>query len=515
LPELQARELIRLHDASRVQHALQYEFRHHTLQRVAYDSVLKRIKRAAHAALARWMATLPDAASLQDQIAEHHERAGERLLAREGWRAAADASVQRFANADALAHAERALALTGEHESEQRLLLTVFRLRVLRTISDRPRMTAVLDEFEHLAQASGDPGWMSEAAGWRARLFYVSGDAAAALSHAQRAVSLAPDHDVERAAQGQAEAFFALTRLARYAEARAAAASALELAQRCGNTRTHGSLLNQLGALEFDQGDIVAACAHWQGALALHRGIGHLGNEAGTLSNLAFAAMSVGDFSVACEQFEAARDLFERVGQQKQLGIVCINLGLVTLHLGRPRDALAHAQRALELLRLPGDRWAEAAALRVHGQALRALGRGDAARECFIASRDLFDELKLENVALEAMAALSAEALDRGDVAQALHHAEQIITRQARGVGLGGTDEPMGIPLAVWRALRAAGDERAAAVLAQAQQELRERSERLVDARQRHAFLNAVSYHRELAEAGLGSAGVQPFTVRS
>ncbi len=500
LPDLSRRELIRAHDTSRLQQAREYEFRHHTLHRVAYESVLKRIKRSAHSALARWMAALPDAPSLQDQIAEHHERADEPLPARDAWHAAAEAARLRFANAEALAHAERALALTDDADLPRRCALTVLRLRVLEALAHRSRYEAAVDELYALADSSGDAGWQSEAAAWRARFLFAGGDATGALEAARRAVLLAPADDVLRGGNAHSRLFFVLTRLARYDEACGAAAQALALARRAGNEQIESGTLNELGTLAFGQGDIVAACEHWQQALEVHRRIGHLANEAGTRSNLAFAAMAVGDFAAAAEQFESARHLCERVGQQQHHGIVRINLGIVMLHLGQPREALAHAEQAIELLRLPGDRWAEAAALRVAGQAQQALGDAAAARERFVASRDLFDELKMPNLALEAIAALAAEALARGEVSEALHHAEQILERQQRGAGFEGADEPMRIPLAVWRALHAAGDARADGVLASARQELGQRAARLVDARQRESFLQAVAYHREILQ---------------
>lgn len=500
LTELQARELVHLREASRLAWAREFAFRHQTLHRVTYESVLRSMRRSVHAVLARWMAALPDAASLQDQIAEHHERADEPLLARDAWHAAAEAARLRFANVDALAAAERALALTPPDDLPRRMRLAVLKLHVLETRSERARMDGVIDDLAACAEAAADDGWRSEAAHWRARWLYTGGDAAAALAWGERAVQSAPAGDDERAAQGQVHLFYALTRLARHAEADVAGQRALELAERCGSVQMRAGVLNQLGSMAFDRGDIGAACARWWQALALHRETGHLANQAGTLSNLAFAAMSVGDFAVALGQFEAARELCERVGQQQNQGVVCINLALVLLHLQRPHEARERAERALELLQQPGDRWAQGAALRVAGQALQALGDGAAARERCRASRDLFDELQMPHLAMEAIAVLVEEALARGAIDEALTHVRQIEERRAAGVGLAGTDEPMRIPLARWRALRAAGDPGADDALAQARRELDERAAHLVDEDQRASFLHAVAHHRAIVE---------------
>ena len=498
LGELVARELIRPHDVSRLAGADEYAFRHHSLHRVAYDSVLKRVKRSAHAALARWLAAQPSADALQDEIAEHHERGGERQLARDAWHRAADAARLRFANAQALHHAERAWALTDAAELPRRLELTVLKLRVFQSSADRARMTEAVQTMHTLAETLGDAGWRSEAAEWFAKLELHGGNALAALAHAQRAANLAPALDLERAARARCQEFTALTRLGRHAQAQPVFEAGLKLAQQAGNAMLQASIINTQGNVEQGRGDVHAAQTHWHEALAIHRREGHLVNLGGTLANLAFMAMSLGDFDAAHAQFEEARELSERVGQQQNVGIIDINLGIVALHRAQPQAALGRAEHALDLLRASGDRWAEAAALRVAGQAQQALGEGAAARLCFVASRDLFDQLNMGHLALEAIAALAEEALARSDVAGALAHAEDVLARLAAGASIEGTDEPMRIPLAIWRALHAAADARADAALASARHELRSRAARLLDTGQRQRFLDAVVQHRDI-----------------
>ena len=330
---------------------------------------------------------------------------------------------------------------------------------------------------------------------------FHGGNAQAALESAQRAVALAPADDAERQARAHCQASYALGRLGRYDDAQPAFEAALRLAQAAGQAGLEASIVNHQGMLEQGRGDVLAACAHFNRALAIHRREGHLVNIGGTLANLAFTAMSVGDFEQAKTQFEEARELSERVGQQRNVGIIDINLGLVLLHLAQPEAALVRAEHALEPLRATGDRWAEAAALRVAGQAELALGRHAAARPHFVASRDLFDTLKMGHLAMEAIAAMAEEALSRGDVDEALAHAQDIMARREQGASIEGADEPMRIPLAVWRALNAAGDARADTVLADAQRELQARADRLLDPVQRQRFLTAVAQHREIMAA--------------
>jgi class 3 adenylate cyclase/tetratricopeptide (TPR) repeat protein len=505
LGELARRELIRQHEISLLQDAKEYEFRHHSLQRVAYASVLKRVKRAAHATLAQWMASLPDAAALQDQIAEHHERGGQPELARDAWQRAADSARSRFANAEALAHAERALALTDAADVPRRLTLLLLRVRVQETLADRSASQATLLQMQALADELGDAGWCCEVAARRANFYFHSGDAEQCLAFAERAVALVPEGDFERAANAHGQVFSALRRLGRHAQSDAAATTALHFARLCAYPGYEARTLNELGIVAFGRGDIDAATGHWHAALAIHQREGHLVNQGGTLCNLAFVAMGVGDFETAQQQFEQARELSERVGKQQNQGVIDINLGIVAINLGQPDAAHASALRALALLRASGDRWAEAAALRVLGQAELGLGRPAQAREHCIASRDLFVQQKMPHLALEAEAVLVEEALARHDVAAAQQQADAMLVRLGEGVGIEGADEPMRVLLAVWRGLRAASDARAPAALARARDELALRAARLVDPLQRERFLHAVPVHRAIVEGAAAS----------
>lgn len=512
LGDLVRRDLITPQPQSRLPDAREFAFRHHSLHQVAYDSLLKRVKQGAHRTLAAWLAAQPGAEALADQLAEHLERAGQAQAACAAWHQAAQLAQRRFANADALAHVGRALALldtAAPEQCAQHLALILLRLDVLETMSDREGMADAVRGLSQLADAHGDPAWRSQALLRQAKHEFHFGDARAALALAQQALRQAPAERLDIGAAIWSETMHVLCRLTRFEEATSAAAHALRLARAAGRPRIEASTLNQLGMMAFDRGDIDAAISHYQAALALHRAVGHVSNEGGTLCNLAFAALAVGDYDSAQAQFEQSAALCERVGQRQNRAIIDINLGIVALLQGRPQLAAQHAQRALATLSTLGDRWAEAAALRVAGQAALQLGQLQAARDRCTQSRDLFDALKMENLALEAIAALAEEALARQDTAAALEHADEVLARLGRGVGIEGTDEPMRIHWATWRALRAAADPRASSVLAEARRELLTRAGRLLSPVQRQNFLQRVACHRELLAASGGLVGTE------
>ena len=316
--------------------------------------------------------------------------------------------------------------------------------------------------------------------------------------------------DAEWAVRAHSIVCFALGMLGRHDEARVEAPVVLARSRAAGLSRIEAAILNEIGNHAVGDGDFESAIKHLDQALALHRQAGDRGNESGTLANLGFAAMTLGDYAAAQQQFMQALALSAAIGQRKNEGIIRINLGLVLLNLAQPEAAHGQVRQALDLLRVTGDRWGEAAALRVAGQAAQALGDGVAASELLTASRDLFDQLGLPHLAIEAMAALAAAALARGDHAAAMLEVQAILDRQAGGAELDGTDEPMRIRLQCWQVLNASADARAPELLAAAWRELSARAGRIGDAKRRHDFLQAVPFHREIAAAWHAAQAARP-----
>ena len=497
LQSLVGRELVVERVASSLQGKREFNFRHHTLHQVSYERVLKRIKRPAHAKVAQWLAAQPGHAQL-DQIAEHFERGGEPAQALDYWQRAAEAAQARFALVPALNHIERALALVEPEALSRRWDLNYLRVHVLVYLSESERLAVALDELERLAGQMGDPVHRARTLERRARYHFDRGDASEALTCATQAAAIAKGADEQCAVLAQMQILMALGRLGRYGEARDVAAVALARARGAGMPRTEAAILNEIGNYDVDDGDFGAAIDHLERALALHLQAGDRANESGTRSNLAFVAMTLGNYATAQRQFLQALALSASIGQRANEGVIRVNLALVLLNQDQAAAAAGQAHQALALLRTAKDRWGEAAALRVTGQASLALGDGAVAKEMLEASRELFDQLEMPHLANEAIAALAAASLARGDLDSARAEVEEILARQSAGAGLEGTDEPMRIRWVCWHVLDTLGDKRAANLLATAWRELSAHAQRIGDPAHRQAFLQAVPFHRAI-----------------
>jgi predicted ATPase/class 3 adenylate cyclase len=507
LPALHESQFIEPQAQSRLDAAAEYAFRHHSVHQVAYDSVLRRVKRAAHAVLARWLGGRPDGAVLQDQIATHHEAAGERLPAALAWQRAAEAARQRFANADAREQARRALALLGDDEPGRRFELLLLLARVCDGMADRDGMAEATRAMGEAAEQQGDDAAQAAARAtalsWQARWQMHFGDPQHGLALARASVQRAQGLAAQDRVRAEIELLHLLGRLGHNHELRERGLQALALAREAGDLHHAAVLHNQLGMAASDQGEFDAAIAHYEAALAGHRSLARPDNEGGTLANLAFAHLALGEFETARAQFTAAAVLCERVGQLQNLGIVEINLGIVALNLNDGEAAARWALRALERLLAAGDQWAEAAARRVAGQAASLLGRHHEAEQQLRTARETFEALQQPALALEVAAAEAVAALRRGQVEQARLCAEPVLQALAAGTSLEGTDEPLRVWYGAAQALQAAGDARASMLLAQARAELHRRANALADAAARERFLRAVPLHRALEEGQL------------
>lgn len=512
LQPLVQRQFIVPRPASTLAGQQEFAFRHHLLHQVCYDRILRRVKVPAHARVAQWLAAQPGERPL-DLIADHHERGGQTEQALEAWHKAAEAARARYANAQALAGVARALALLPPEDSRQQFALRMLRAQVLGMTSQLDPLRQELDTLAALAEQLDEDAARAQVAYRRSVLLESHGDSATAVLEAERALAWAGTASPRLAAAAGRALCSSLQRLGRIAEARDRGEAALDAARRNGQTVEQGALLNELAGIAAEQGEAAQARERYAQALALHREMGQRSHEAGTLSNLGYLDLGLGDYEAARPRLQQARELFARIGQRGREGIVRINLAMVSLHAGQPQAALDDAHAAREMLQGTSLRWAEAAALRVRGQAALAVGALGQAASWLAESQAAFEALGLAQMALEVQASRAQVALAQGDQAGALALADRVLAALDAGTGLEGTEEPMRVHLACWQALQAAGDARATQRLGAAVSELRARAERLAAGQERESYLRRVPHHRALlmaAEAAEAAAAANP-----
>ena len=158
LPALQQRALVSQQPASTFADTEERSFHHPLLHEVTYASVLGPVRRAGHLQAARWL--LRQRASRPDEFAaaaaQHFERGGDSDQAWRLYERATHHAMQRYAHREALALAERALALPAPADGYLAMRVRVRRADALERLGYAAESEQALDEATALAEALGD-----------------------------------------------------------------------------------------------------------------------------------------------------------------------------------------------------------------------------------------------------------------------------------------------------------------------------------------------------------------------
>jgi predicted ATPase len=124
LESLEARDLIRLEPASKVEDDREYSFRHILFRDVAYSTLTRNDRRERHRAVAEFFEqTMPDNDHIAAILAHHWKEAGEPARAVDYLLSAAERAELAWANAEAVALYEEALSLIPQDEIGRRRMI--------------------------------------------------------------------------------------------------------------------------------------------------------------------------------------------------------------------------------------------------------------------------------------------------------------------------------------------------------------------------------------------------------
>lgn len=162
--------------------------------------------------------------------------------------------------------------------------------------------------------------------------------------------------------------------LGEFADAQAINRQVLERSRALGNPVVEAQAWNNLGAIEFQQGDPAIAIEHYRQAIEIHTRTGELREILTSHHNVAVAMMELGRWDDAAAILDSALAACEGNGMLEARARLLHQLGHVRLLQGRPREALACARQSLQ----GSDELSielKARALGDEARALLALGR--------------------------------------------------------------------------------------------------------------------------------------------
>lgn len=434
LDALRRREIIHRRDQSTFAGAIEHSFNHAILHEVAYESVLRRMRRAYHALAGEWLILnsgerTEEVAGL---IADHLELAGDKGRAAGYLRRAGEQAAARFANREAVAYIGRALALSPSDKPEDRLSLLLARELIYSVQGDRDAQVQDLAESEQLVLNLGDEerlAMQTEITLRRAKYAEATSDFPEAISAAEHVIELARAAQLPHMeAAGHLHWGRALWKHSEYEAARVQLNKALALARSADAFLEEGGSLLNLGNTYAIQGDYEEAQSYYHQALSIYRKIGYQGGEGAALGNLGNTYGYQGQTEQAIGYYEQALAIARAIGERHDEGTWLGNLAVDYKNLGKIERAFDYCWQALAIAREIDDRRNEAQWLNTLGSLYQSLGRAPEAIEAHHQALDIVREIDDRRGEYQVLNYLGAIACSKGAYSEAQTHFKKALS---------------------------------------------------------------------------------------
>lgn len=292
---------------------------------------------------------------------------------------------------------------------------------------------------------------------------------------------------------------------AKYSRAAGCYAQALETFRELGDRWREGLALINLTNIAIDQGHFSKAKNLIPQAVSLFQEINDPNGLGTSLALFGKVYLQFGLFASAQGYFQKGLAIFEEAGYTYHVGLCLSYLSLTATHKGAYESALEYGRRAVEAADSIQNRPILGTAYANIGLAHFMSGSLKAAGTAYRRSLALREEIGQTLPVIETTAGLIHCLLESNQPAEALALTKKILAFTAQeaandkeGHPLDGTADPSFIYLACYKALIAAGDERAAAVLLDAHTRLQERANRILDETLRRPYLENVPFNRDI-----------------
>ena len=343
-------------DVSTGEHGLTYDFSHEKLRRLVYEETGFARRRLLHRRVAESIATQArlhrQTGAFAGQIAHHFRQAGEDAQAAEYFKLAGDHARSLYANSEALAHYETALAL--HHPTPATLHEAIGDLQTL-----KGDYCAALVSYEYATESADS----KDAAGLehkRGLLYHRSGEWALAEQHFQAALAALSDSGAA-SERSRIYADWSLTaHAAGHAEqAESLGQQALSVARQANDARALAQAHNVLGILASSRSDQALAREHLEASVALANELDEPDIRVAALNNLALACRASGETERAIELTRAALDLCVAVGDRHHQAALHNNLADLLHVAGQSEAAMTHLKQAVAIFAEIGqaDAW--------------------------------------------------------------------------------------------------------------------------------------------------------------
>jgi class 3 adenylate cyclase/tetratricopeptide (TPR) repeat protein len=474
LPALQRAAFVKAHDTSDFEGTAERQFDHHLLHQVTYDTLLKAERRIGHGAAARWLAerTTGRGAEFLAMTGEHAARAGVTALAIDCFDQAANEARQRFANSAAEDWLRRALGLLGESDHTRRFELLARLNNLADTVGDRDRQDAVQQEMAALLDRHPDDARRARCLVAQALLADRRTDTAASEQLALQAVALAERCGAtESAAMAQGQLCWLhiarsdMEGARRHADAALRWAGRIEIEADRVENEAKLLVLSAMVLMATDQFD--AALLALQSVLSRSEAMGSTRLSLSALDNLAVTTAMLGQWDASIGWAERMRELAHSSGARPRLAHALHHQAVARQALGQHAEAMDLFRQVVAIAHANGDRRIEGPALQDLGISMFELGDAGAALQLHTQAHEIFEAMQdpLDVCTSAAHQALCQARLGQTDAA--LLRVNQLLDRLGSEFATSAFKDTMGLRWSCQRVLAAAGDARAATLLAE------------------------------------------------
>ncbi len=358
---LTRRELVYTRSTSSFAGANEYIFKHHILQDITYETVLKEKRKIYHGQVAAWLVSQSGERAEEHAalIAEHYEKAGQPIQAAGYLYHAAGQAYALTAFNDAIAALEHALAILPAHnQAAPNEQVNALRFKIHARLGEiysmgksaheqaKPHLEIALQ----LARARKDESGQAAVLGQLGRIAYWQGEYEKGQTYLQEALPLA------RKLQDYSSTMLILRQLGNiateggvFAQAQTWLNESLALARALGDSESAALALNTLGNNDFNQGNFKGALAHYEDALGIFRSLGKRIAIGVALGNIGLVHYQAGDY-VSCKKYQAqALEVARAIGNKSQVAFALSVLGGAAVMLGEFGTARAHLDESLHI----------------------------------------------------------------------------------------------------------------------------------------------------------------------
>ncbi|HTP09901.1 MAG TPA: adenylate/guanylate cyclase domain-containing protein [Anaerolineae bacterium] len=503
LKRLQPRGFVDAQPESSLAGEKEWSFHHNLLQAVAYESLLKRVRRQLHKAAAVWLEDQARQAGRLDEfvgiLADHLDRAGDKVGAADWYLRAGAYSHFQGAFLEARISFERALELVPPSDHLRRWQAWLGRNDAVSHLSEHAAYQQSVEALLELAQYLG-PLYLAEAHYRRALLIDAVGDYPASYAEYQIAlVNAREGHAVALELRIMGMMLICQNRLSDAAGATATARHMLSRLDEVEGIDSIDALIN-LAVYYVESGDLARAAQLHQEQATIAQRLGERRKQATALMNLGYDYQCLGMYETGRETLEQALRLFESFGARRELAYARLNLGLIYWRSADIPAALNTFKSVQPELAALGDTFAEAAGLSYLAIVLGQRGEAGEAQAQFETARSIFTQAGTRGYAMDALAGLVRCALTLGDL-EAVKRRVAELWNYLRLQGTQGMEFPLWAYLTCAEAYTALGEnDKARKSIAAGYSELLTRADKISRVEWGRSYLFNVPEHRALID---------------